>query len=147
MGLSELYAAANVAATRCMGVKSGENVLVVIERGISQMIAEAVAGACTHLGADASIASFYPRISRNTNKMNLAGEYQVSINQSFPGDAPPKPLVEAMSSSDVVFFCSADTYPTKVIAESLKNGTRILAAFQMSESAFIRTLLVDHDLM
>jgi leucyl aminopeptidase (aminopeptidase T) len=147
MGLSELYAAANVAATRCMGVKSGENVLVIIERGTSPMIAEAVAGACTRLGADASIASFYPRTTGNANRMNLAGEYQVSINQSFAADAPPKPLVEAMSSADVVFFCSASTYPAKVITETLTKGTRVLAAFQMSESAFIRTLLVDHDLM
>jgi aminopeptidase len=147
LGLSELYAAASLAATRFMGVKSGENVLVVSERGTSMMIAEAVAGACTHLGADVSIASFHARIPGNRNKMNLAGQYQISINQSFGSDPPPKPLVDAMSSSDVVFFSSAVTYPAKVIEETLKKGTRILAAFQMSELAFTRTLLVDHEVM
>jgi leucyl aminopeptidase (aminopeptidase T) len=147
MGISELNAAANVAATNLMGVKAGEEVLVVTERGTSQRIADAVAGACTYLGASASIASYYPQTQRegDAKKVNSAGDYYVRINQIFASTPPPKPLVEAMSSADAVFFCSAKTYPAQVIAETLKKGVRILAGFQLSESAFIRTLLVDQE--
>ncbi len=149
MGLSELNAAANIAAARCMGVKSGEEVLVVSERGTSERIADAVAGACTYLGASVSIASYYPQIQEDgdAGKTNTAGTYYVRINQSFASNPPPRPLVQAMNSSDAVFFCSAMTYPAKVITEALTKGVRILASFQISESSFIRTLLVDHELM
>jgi leucyl aminopeptidase (aminopeptidase T) len=144
MGMSELIAAARETATRCMGVKPGENVLVIMERGTSERIAEAVAGACAGLGAEVSIASYYPRAG---DRVGHSAEYQVSINQSFLATPPPKPLLDAMSSSDAIFFQSAESYPADAIVKTLKKGVRVLAAFQMSESAFVRTLLVDHESM
>ena len=102
----------------CAGVKSHENVLIVTDF-MMMTIAEAVAAAAYHAGAEVMIGTILPR--------------------SGHGQEPPPPIAEAMKKADVIF--TPVTYSitrTRAVKEACEAGSRIIALTDYREHMLIK---------
>ena len=102
----------------CAGVKSCENVLIVTDF-MMMTIAEAVAAAAYHAGAEVMIGTILPR--------------------SGHGQEPPPPIAEAMKKADVIF--TPVTYSithTRAVKEACEAGSRIIALTDYREHMLIK---------
>ncbi|MEX1325520.1 MAG: hypothetical protein AB1Z29_01875 [Desulfobacterales bacterium] len=102
----------------CAGVKSRENVLIVTDF-MMMTIAEAVASAAYHAGAEVMIGTILPR--------------------SGHGQEPPPPIAEAMKKADVIF--TPVTYSithTRAVKEACEAGSRIIALTDYREHMLIK---------
>jgi leucyl aminopeptidase (aminopeptidase T) len=102
----------------CAGVKPRENVLIVTDF-LMMTIAEAVAAAAYHAGAEVMIGTILPR--------------------SGHGQEPPPPIAEAMKKADVIF--TPVTYSithTRAVKEACEAGSRIIALTDYREHMLIK---------
>ena len=102
----------------CAGVKPRENVLIVTDF-MMMTIAEAVASAAYHAGAEVMIGTILPR--------------------SGHGQEPPPPIAEAMKKADVIF--TPVTYSithTRAVKEACEAGSRIIALTDYREHMLIK---------
>lgn len=109
---------AHTVVCRCANVQPGEQVLIVSEPS-RMSIAECVAEAVCAAGAEPSIVSMVPR--------------------DRDGQEPPRPVAEAMRTSDV-FFCivSRSITHTSAVKNATGNGARGLVLTQFSEDMMVR---------
>jgi leucyl aminopeptidase (aminopeptidase T) len=123
--MDALKDAAMVAIKECMGVKSGEKVLVITDeplRKIGYVLWEAARG----LGAEALITEI---ISRKTH-----------------GEEPPEPVAELMKLVDVIVIPTSKSLShTDSRRESSKRGARIATLPGITEDSMIRTLRADYN--
>jgi len=101
----DLMRGARTAVEICMGVKAGENVLVVTDTGKLE-IAPAFAAASNAVGAETSTMIMAPR--------------------TLSGEEPPRVVAEAMKGADVLFLVTTKSLShTNARVEATKVGARI----------------------
>jgi len=107
----------------CAHVRRGEEVLVVADDLQAPEIAAAISRAASKLRAHA-ISIVYPAIQ--------------------PYREPPRPVLQAMKSVDVVIACATRPIAGGVMDEALKAGARILSMFRITPDALCRTVPIDY---
>ncbi len=121
----DLYKACEIALKQCMGVKEGENVVVIAdepERNIGY-----------HLWLKAK-------------ELGTDAVYMEIIPREMHGEEPPKPVAEAMKSADVVVAPTSKSIThTMAKKEACEGGTRIATLPGITEEMFIRTMSVDYN--
>jgi leucyl aminopeptidase (aminopeptidase T) len=112
----ETYRAAEKAVREVMGVRPGEQVLVVTDSYMPPSVGEALVSAAGNAGADAALITLTTRPSA----MRKPGQEQ-------PSHEPPPPVAAAMAEADVIYQL---THPilngTEAETKALQNGARVL---------------------
>lgn len=127
LAMSDLATAIDTVVTRCLGVRPGEDVLVVVDpgtRGMGEALREAAAGA----GADAVLA--------------------VMDERATDGTDPARPIAAAMSACDV-FICPTSRSLSHTRARKLASeaGARGATLPGVTEEMLARVMAVDFDRM
>ena len=123
-GSSTLEGAAHIAVETCLGVRPGEEVLVVADSLRPRTVPEALIAAATGAGADAVLAVFTAR-------------------ERSPSE-PPASVTEAMCRADAaILYTSASLSHSQARIRAQEARTRIISAPGLSEDGFVRTLSVD----
>lgn len=125
--MSDLATAIDTVITRCLGVRPGEDVLVVVDpgtRGMGEALREAAAGA----GADAVLA--------------------VMDERATDGTEPARPIAAAMCACDV-FICptSRSLSHTPARKRASETGARGATLPGVTEDMLARVMAVDFDRM
>lgn len=107
----------------CAHVRRGEEVLVVADDLQAPELSAAISRAASKLRARA-ISIVYPAIQ--------------------PYREPPRPVLQAMKTVDVVIACSTRPIAGGVMEEALKAGARILSIFRITPDALCRTVPIDY---
>lgn len=122
-----LLKAAEIALTRCLRVKAGESVLVVTDEPLRNIGLHLWLKA-RELGAEAIYVEIIPR--------------------SIHGEEPPKPVAEAMKTSNVVVAPTSKSIThTMARKEATERGARVATMPGITEDIFIRTMSVDYELV
>jgi aminopeptidase len=123
-GGSALAAVARTAIATCLGVRPGEEVLVVTDTLRPRSVPEALLTAATEAGADAVSTQFRAR-------------------ERSPSE-PPRSVAEAMRGADAaILYTTASLSHSAARLRAQEAGTRIISAPGLSEDGFLRTLSVD----
>jgi leucyl aminopeptidase (aminopeptidase T) len=107
----------------CAHVRRGEEILILADDLQAQELSAAISTAASKLHAHA-VSIVYPAIS--------------------PYREPPRTVLHAMKSSDVIITCSTTPIASGIIDEALKAGTRILSMFRITIDALRRTVPIDY---
>lgn len=92
----------------CANAKPGEHVLIVTDSATNPAIASTIMDAASRLGIEASNVTMKPR--------------------TFPGEEPPRPVVAAMLSSDVIICPTSTTlFHTDARAVACRKGARFIS--------------------
>ena len=121
--LPDLHRAATLIVRETLGVRAGENVVVVTDPGRSPHIAQALMDALRSVGAEAVLATIFLR----------------------PGvKEPPPPVQAAIERADVVLAPTtvSMTY-TDAVLEARRRGARVITMPLITEAAFARVAQVD----
>ena len=114
--LEMLKGARNIASIAA-NIQPGENVLIVTDN-LKTSLAEVLAIACQERGAEVAI--------------SVMGVREL-------GQEPPRPVVEAMKSADVIFTPTQVTmYHTKARVEACQSGARVLTLSGANEETLMR---------
>jgi aminopeptidase len=123
-GSPTLAEVARTAVGQCLGVRPGEEVLVVADTLRPRSVPEALVAAATEAGADAVLTLF-------------------SARERSPSE-PPRSVAEAMCKADAaVLYTTASLSHSQARIRAQEAGTRIISAPGLSEDGFLRTLSVD----
>ena len=115
--IEEMMTGARKLVGQCTSVKSGENVLIVADRGMTP-IAEAISIAARERGAEPVIAVIDQRASDSTE--------------------PPRPVAEAMKASDVVFSAVGISIThTRAVKDAVAAGSRAIVLTAVSEEMMV----------
>lgn len=121
----ELQKAAHIAMTQMMGVKPGENVLIVSDTELSPRIADALVRGAYAVGAEVSHI-LYP-------------------SREVSGTEPPKVVAEAMKASDVfIAACIKSITHTLARKEACAAGARGATWPAVTEDIVLRLVPVDY---
>ena len=120
---SSLNHTCDILVKECAHVRQGEEVLVLADDLQAPELSTAISTAASKLRAHA-VSVVYPAIS--------------------PYREPPRTVLHAMKSSDVIIACSTTPIAGGIIEEALKAGTRILSMFRITIDALCRTVPVDY---
>ncbi|MBI2939117.1 MAG: aminopeptidase [Chloroflexi bacterium] len=120
----EFARAARTAIEVCLGVRPGEQVLIVTDTLRPMTVPEALMGAAAAAGADAMLAIF-------------------QAPAQSPGEPPPA-IAEALRRVDAaVLYTTASLSHSQARIQAQAAGTRVISAPGLSEDGFLRTLAVD----
>ncbi len=120
----ELAHCGRVAVETCMGVREGEEVLIVADTMADHSVSEAMLGAARAAGAEA-MAIVFPARPRG-------------------GMEPPSAVAEAMRAADAAFLhTSTSLTHSQARIAAQKAGTRVITMPGVSEDAFLRTMSAD----
>ena len=120
----KLAAAARTGIEACLGLRPGEQVVIVSDTLRPPSVPEALAEAATGVGADAVVAVFHARAQA-------------------PGE-PPSSVVEAICHADAaILYTTASLSHSQARIRAQQAGTRVISAPGLSEDGFRRTLSVD----
>ncbi len=124
MRTPDLTQAAQTGVETCLGVRAGEQVLVVADTLRPPSVPHALVHAATAAGADAVLAVFAAR-------------------ERSPHE-PPSAVAEAMCQADAtILYTTASLSHSQARIRAQQAGTRVISAPGLSEEGFIRTLSVD----
>ncbi|HWJ02407.1 MAG TPA: aminopeptidase [Verrucomicrobiae bacterium] len=113
-----------IAVRDCLGVKPGEQVLVITDEG-TRAIGQSIWEQAKELGAEAILVEMIPR--------------------KVHGEEPPAAIAEAMKQADVVLAPTSKSLShTQARREANKAGTRIATLPSITEDIAIRTLNADY---
>jgi len=107
----------------CAHVRRGEEILILADDLQAQELSIALLNAASKLHAH-SISIIYPSIP--------------------PYREPPRTVLRAMKSVDVVIACATRPIAGGVMDEALKAGARILSMFRITTDALCRTVPIDY---
>jgi leucyl aminopeptidase (aminopeptidase T) len=120
----QLEDAARLALTSCMGLKKGENLLVVTDEPLEE-IGQAFYRVGREMGAEAVLALMPPR--------------------SGSGVEPPAPIAAAMKAADVVMIPTSKSLShTQARKEACKSGARVASMPGITVEMMARTLVADY---
>jgi leucyl aminopeptidase (aminopeptidase T) len=124
MATTELTRAARTAVEVCLGVRAGEEVVVVADTLRPRSVPDALVAAATEAGADAVLAVFRAR-------------------EQSPSEPPPS-IAEAMCRANAtILYTTASLSHSQARIRAQQQGTRVISAPGLSEEGFLRTLSVD----
>lgn len=116
--------AARIAVEECLGVKKGEEVLIIVDEK-SLHIGKALFDTAKSLGAEAVLIEM--------------------IEREAHGSEPPHLVAEAMKSADVVIAPTSKSLThTKARLEATKNGVRVASMPTITEELMSRTMSADY---
>jgi leucyl aminopeptidase (aminopeptidase T) len=107
----------------CAHVRRGEGVLILADDLQAPELSAVISIAASKLRAHA-VSIVYPAIP--------------------PYREPPRTVLHAMKSSDVIIACSTTPIASGIIEEALQAGTRILSMFRITIDALRRTVPIDY---
>jgi len=113
----------NILLEKCAHVRKGEEVLVLADDLQAPELSTAISTAASKLHAHA-VSIVYPAIA--------------------PYREPPRAVLSAMKSADVVIACSTTPIASGVIEEALQARARILSMFRITIDALCRTVPIDY---
>ncbi|MDH4223216.1 MAG: aminopeptidase [candidate division Zixibacteria bacterium] len=123
--MDELMNSAKIAVHNCMGVKKGENVLVITDEPLRQ-IGQALWKAAKEIAGEAMLLEIIPR---STN-----------------GEEPPPVVADFMKRFDVILIpTSRSMTHTKARRDACSSGARIATLPGITEDSMKRTLSADYD--
>jgi leucyl aminopeptidase (aminopeptidase T) len=116
--------AARIVVQDCLGVKKGEEVLIIVDEK-TRRIGDALFNAAKSLGAEAVLVEM--------------------IEREVHGSEPPRLVAEAMKSADVIIAPTSKSLThTKARQEATKSGVRIASMPTITEDMMSRTLSADY---
>jgi leucyl aminopeptidase (aminopeptidase T) len=122
---SDLKKAADIAVLRCMGVKAGESVLIVVDTP-QRDFGPLFASSCLAAGAEPLIIEMTPRESH--------------------GEEPPESVARAMLGADVVIMPTSKSLShTAARLAATRAGARIASLPTITPEVMGRTLVADYD--
>lgn len=124
MRAPDLTQAARTGVETCLGVRAGEQVLVVADTLRPPSVSQALVDAAAAAGADPVLALFAAR-------------------ERSPSE-PPSAVAEAMCQADAtILYTTASLSHSQARVRAQQAGTRVISAPGLSEDGFVRTLSVD----
>ncbi|MCX7022148.1 MAG: aminopeptidase [bacterium] len=122
---AELKKAADIAVLRCMGVKAGESVLIVVDTP-QRDFGPLFAAPCLTVGAEPLILEMTPRESH--------------------GEEPPEAVARAMLGADVILMPTSKSLShTAARLAATQAGARIASLPMITPEVMGRTLVADYD--
>jgi leucyl aminopeptidase (aminopeptidase T) len=116
--------AARIVVQDCLGVKKGEEVLIIVDEK-TRRIGDALFNAAKSLGAEAVLVEM--------------------IEREAHGSEPPRMVAEAMKSADVIIAPTSKSLThTKARVEANKSGARIASMPTITEEMMARTMSADY---
>ena len=107
---------------QCAHVERGEEVLIVADDLQSREL-------------------YSPPVSRRSDR----GTFHLGLLPSLePYREPPRTVLNAMKSADVVIACATRPLASEAMEEALKAGARILSMFRITTDALSRTVHIDY---
>ena len=123
--MEELMKSARIAVNNCMGVKKGENVLVITDEPLRK-IGQALWKAAKEIAGEAILLEIIPRSSN--------------------GEEPPPAVADFMKRFDVILIPTSKSMThTKARRDACNSGARIATLPGITEDSMIRTLSADYN--
>jgi leucyl aminopeptidase (aminopeptidase T) len=124
MRAPDLTQAARTGIETCLGVRAGEQVVVVADTLRPRSVPQALVDAAAAAGADPALIVFKAR-------------------ERSPSE-PPSAVVEALCRADAaILYTTASLSHSQARIRAQQAGTRVISAPGLSEDGFVRTLSVD----
>jgi leucyl aminopeptidase (aminopeptidase T) len=124
--MRRLSHACNILMEQCASVRRGEEVLIVADDLQAHELNGSLWTAAARFGAH-PVLMVYPAIE--------------------PYGEPPRTVLHAMKSADVVIACGTRPFASQVMEEALKTGARILSMFRITPDAVARTVPIDYPVL
>jgi len=143
MHRSELFSKAQVVVVHCLGVKEGENVLVVDDQSLTPDTIDAFRSAAEAQGAAVAVLSYRnPRFIPLKEYCLMTRRSVLSATLEEEAATFPRTLIGAASNSDAIVMVSSDLefLYSKTIKGILSRGVRIIALSYLAEEGIVRML-------